>query len=93
MNLPVGQHVSVKAMVDGKEVTRSYTPTSLNEDLGYFDLLIKSYPTGALSKHFSTLTLGDYVEVRGPKGNFLYTPNMCKEIGMIAGGTGVTPMY
>lgn len=30
--------------------------------------------------------------VRGPKGNFNYTPNMCREIGMIAGGTGITPM-
>ncbi|CAO3582953.1 unnamed protein product [Absidia cylindrospora] len=30
--------------------------------------------------------------VRGPKGNFNYTPNLARAIGMIAGGTGITPM-
>ncbi|KAI3637093.1 hypothetical protein MIR68_004799 [Amoeboaphelidium protococcarum] len=95
LNLPIGQHVSVKAAVteDGKEVMRSYTPISLNDDKGHFDLLIKTYPTGVLSKHFASLQLGDELEVRGPKGNFLYTPNMCREIGMLAGGTGITPMF
>jgi cytochrome-b5 reductase len=28
----------------------------------------------------------------GPKGRFEYKKNMFKEIGMIAGGTGITPM-
>jgi cytochrome-b5 reductase len=27
--------------IDGKEVIRSYTPTSSDDDLGFFDLLIK----------------------------------------------------
>ncbi|CAI7845121.1 unnamed protein product, partial [Closterium sp. NIES-53] len=26
-------------------------------------------------------------------GRFKYRPNMCRAIGMIAGGTGVTPMF
>lgn len=30
--------------------------------------------------------------VRGPKGAMVYTPNMVREFGMIAGGTGITPM-
>lgn len=38
------------------------------------------------------MKVGDEMAVRGPKGNFNYTPNMCKSIGMIAGGTGITPM-
>jgi cytochrome-b5 reductase len=32
------------------------------------------------------------MKVRGPKGAMVYTPNMCRHIGMIAGGTGITPM-
>jgi cytochrome-b5 reductase len=92
LELPIGQHISVRAIIDGKEVVRSYTPTSLSTDLGYFELLIKSYPTGQLSKWFGELELGAMVDVRGPKGNFLYRPNMCRSIGMIAGGTGLTPM-
>jgi cytochrome-b5 reductase len=41
---------------------------------------------------FSELKIGEEMAVRGPKGNFNYTPNMCRAIGMIAGGTGITPM-
>ena len=41
---------------------------------------------------FGELSIGDTVNVRGPKGQFNYTPNMCRAIGMIAGGTGITPM-
>eukprot|EP00158_Paraphelidium_tribonemae_P001354 Partr_v1_DN24294_c0_g1_i2_m36791 putative cytochrome b5 reductase len=92
LNLPIGQHVSCRATVEGKEVMRSYTPTSLHTDRGFFDLLIKTYPNGALSAHFSRLVVGDTVDIRGPKGNFNYTANMCRALGMIAGGTGITPM-
>lgn len=38
------------------------------------------------------LKVGDSVGMRGPKGNFEYRCNMVREIGMIAGGTGITPM-
>lgn len=38
------------------------------------------------------MNIGDKIGVRGPKGAFIYTPNMAKEIGMVAGGTGITPM-
>jgi cytochrome-b5 reductase len=71
---------------------RSYTPISSDGNRGYFDLLIKSYPTGRISKHFSELGVGDSVSVRGPKGAMVYTPNLVKRFGMIAGGTGITPM-
>ena len=36
--------------------------------------------------------MGDSIGIRGPKGNFEYKCNMVKSIGMIAGGTGITPM-
>ncbi|ORY02333.1 ferredoxin reductase-like protein, partial [Basidiobolus meristosporus CBS 931.73] len=93
LGLPIGQHISVMASVDGKEVLRSYTPTSSDDDTGYFDLLIKTYPNGNLSRVFANLQIGDTIEVRGPKGNFTYTPGLVKSFGMIAGGTGITPMY
>jgi len=41
LNLPIGQHVTVMANINGKDVSRSYTPTSGSEDLGYFVLCIK----------------------------------------------------
>ncbi|KAK5079263.1 NADH-cytochrome b5 reductase [Lithohypha guttulata] len=92
LGLPIGQHISIAAELDGKEVARSYTPISSDEDLGYVDFMIKSYPQGNISKHMDSLKVGDTMKFRGPKGAMTYSPNMVKHIGMIAGGTGITPM-
>lgn len=94
IGLPIGQHIAIKATVDGKTVTRSYTPTSNNLDAGLLDVVIKIYPDGALTGgYFEKLNVGDEVMLRGPKGAMKYTTGYCKHIGMIAGGTGLTPMY
>ncbi|KAI4090375.1 MAG: hypothetical protein LQ344_004805 [Seirophora lacunosa] len=94
LGLPIGQHMSVAATIEGqpKEVVRSYTPISSDENPGYVDLLIKSYPTGNISKHVSKLSIGDTLKIKGPKGAMVYTPGMVRHFGMIAGGTGITPM-
>jgi len=94
LGLPIGQHMSLAATPKSaeKEVVRSYTPISSDEDHGYFDLMIKAYPQGNISAHMATLRIGDTMKVRGPKGAMVYTPNLCRHIGMIAGGTGITPM-
>ncbi|KAK4706095.1 cytochrome-b5 reductase, partial [Phenoliferia sp. Uapishka_3] len=92
LGLPIGQHVSVSATIGGKLIQRSYTPTSSDDDKGFFDLLIKSYPTGNISKYFGELKVGDLVDVKGPKGQMKYSPDLARSIGMIAGGTGITPM-
>jgi cytochrome-b5 reductase len=75
-----------------KEIVRSYTPISGDHQPGFFDLLIKSYPTGNISKHMASLVVGQTIKVRGPKGAMVYSPNMVRHFGMIAGGTGITPM-
>ncbi|KAK8939967.1 NADH-cytochrome b5 reductase-like protein [Platanthera guangdongensis] len=73
-------------------VIRPYTPISDPDSKGYFDLLIKVYPEGKMSQHFAQLKPGDVVEVKGPIEKLRYSPNMKKKIGMVAGGTGITPM-
>ncbi|KAK7751594.1 NADH-cytochrome b5 reductase [Diatrype stigma] len=97
LGLPIGQHISIGANLkqpDGttKEIVRSYTPISGDHQPGYIDLLIKSYPTGNISKHMASLAVGQSIRVKGPKGAFVYTPNMVRHFGMVAGGTGITPM-
>jgi Na+-transporting NADH:ubiquinone oxidoreductase subunit NqrF len=52
----------------------------------------QSYEKGNISRHVSLLKIGDLVKVRGPKGFFKYSPTLSRHIGMIAGGTGITPM-
>lgn len=93
IGLPIGQHITVAADIDNKTVARSYTPTSSNDDTGHFDLVVKSYPTGNISKYIGELKLGQKIRVRGPKGQFKYTPGRISEFSMLAGGTGITPMY
>jgi len=92
LGLPIGQHITVSATINGKEIMRSYTPTSSDDDLGHFDLLIKAYEKGNISRHVSLLSIGDKLRVKGPKGKFVYAPDLSRELGMIAGGTGITPM-
>jgi hypothetical protein len=44
LGLPIGQHISLKFTdSDGKEVQRSYTPVSSNEDKGVVDFVVKVY--------------------------------------------------
>lgn len=93
LGLPIGQHISISAVINDKEVVRSYTPISNDEQLGSFDLLIKTYENGNISRHVESKKIGEHIEVRGPKGFFTYTPNMVESFGMVAGGTGIAPMY
>lgn len=80
------------AVWNDKEVIRSYTPITLDDTKGHFDLLVKTYAQGNASQYLASLKIGDKARFRGPKGRFLYRPNMAKEVGMIAGGTGITPI-
>lgn len=75
-----------------KYVIRPYTPISDPEAKGYFDLMIKVYPEGKMSQHFAHLKTGDTLEFKGPIEKLTYSPNLKKHIGMVAGGTGITPM-
>lgn len=70
LGLPIGQHIVIKANINGKDITRSYTPTSLDEDTkGSFELLVKSYPTGNVSKMIGELRIGDSIQIKGPAGS------------------------
>ncbi|KAI3332039.1 ferredoxin reductase-like protein [Xylariaceae sp. AK1471] len=94
LGLPIGQHVAITATIDGQVVTRSYTPVSNNADRGALELIIKCYPSGKLTGgYLANLQIGDEVKFRGPKGAMRYKPGHCKRIGMLAGGSGITPMY
>jgi len=109
VGLPTGKHMMLKFIdAEGKPIMRAYTPISSDDDLGYFDLLIKMYDTGKMSQHLKSLEIGSTIDVRGPIGSLEYTgsgeftikraggriqQSSIKSVGMIAGGSGITPMY
>jgi cytochrome-b5 reductase len=81
LGLPIGQHISLKATIKDKEVMRSYTPISSDDDKGYVDLLVKVYfanvhpkfpEGGAMSQHLESLKVGDTILVKGPSGRLEY---------------------
>lgn len=73
LGLPIGQHISVQAEIGGKKISRSYTPTTLDgEDPGHFHLVVKTYEKGNISRYLSLLTIGQEVQVKGPRGKFIY---------------------
>ncbi|KAI5240016.1 hypothetical protein E4T43_06330 [Aureobasidium subglaciale] len=87
-------HVAIQTKIGEQTVTRSYTPTSNDGDLGKLVLLIRLYDEGLLTgQYLAKLKVGDQVLFRGPKGAMKYRKGYAKKIGMVAGGTGITPHY
>ncbi|EFJ48792.1 NADH-cytochrome b5 reductase [Volvox carteri f. nagariensis] len=94
LGLPIGQHITFLAKGDdGKDIYRPYTPVSDDDQLGSVDFVIKIYPQGKMSQVIAKMRVGDTMLMKGPKGRFIYAPNMVKNFGMLAGGTGITPMF
>ncbi|XP_058754012.1 NADH--cytochrome b5 reductase 1-like [Vicia villosa] len=94
LGLPIGKNILVRGRdSEGKEVMRSYTPITLDSDIGYFELVVKMYPNGKMSHHFRQMKEGDSLAVKGPKGRFSYKAGQVRAFGMIAGGSGITPMF
>lgn len=46
-----------------------------------------------MSQHIFSMQPGDTLEMKGPIPKFPWTTNKHAEIALIAGGTGITPMY
>jgi len=91
--LTVASCLVCKVNIDGADVIRPYTPTTGDETPGSMELVVKVYDQGKVSKAFGDLKVGGSMEMKGPFKKFEYKPNDKKEIGMVCGGSGITPMY
>lgn len=92
LGLKIGQHIIVRGRSLNETITRQYTPITDITTSGYFDLLIKIYRDGKMSKIISHWKVGDEVEIRGPFGSLEYVPGKYRYILMLAAGTGIAPM-
>jgi len=70
----------------------------------YFKNVNRRHPEGGVfTQYLESLKIGDTVDVKGPIGRVLYEGNgqytvekkpfYCTKLGLIAGGTGITPMW
>merc|ERR1719263_70573 len=81
LGLPTGNHMFLKAKINGKTVMRPYSPMTDDHTLGHVDLLVKVYFAGThpkfpeggkMSQHLESLAIGDTIDVKGPLGDFSY---------------------
>ena len=87
-----GDHLYVYATINGRAVKRPYTPSSTPGTTGHFDLTVKRYETGLISKYLHEQKVGDSVLMSGPSQGGHWVDGMAKKVGFVAGGTGITPM-
>ncbi|KIX09415.1 uncharacterized protein Z518_00495 [Rhinocladiella mackenziei CBS 650.93] len=101
LTVPVGQHLQLLAHIPTPTapttITRSYTPLSSTiSSSGYtvITLAVKIYDSGPMSQHLLNLSLNSILSARGPLGSYKgYHRFLCSEFGMLAAGTGITPMF
>ncbi|NGZ10246.1 MAG: hypothetical protein CV088_12795 [Nitrospira sp. LK70] len=87
-----GDFLYLHAAINGKQIKRPYTPSSLVGTTGFFDLTVKRYEAGSVSKHLHDQRIGETVLMSGPNNGGHWVDGMAKRVGFVAGGTGITPM-
>jgi len=88
-----GQHINLTAEVDGRQVTRCYSVTSLPQRGRRFDLVVKRLTHGRMSTFLTQrLRIGDAVEVGPAFGELHAAPADPTPRLLLAGGVGITPL-
>lgn len=89
-----GQHLTLKADIDGEDVRRSYSLCSSPLDKQW-KVAVKQILGGKFSTYVnSELTVGDQLEVMAPSGEFgvSVSPEHSKNYLFFAAGSGITPV-
>jgi ring-1,2-phenylacetyl-CoA epoxidase subunit PaaE len=89
-----GQHLNLRAVLDGEEARRSYSICSGVDD-GELRVAIKKVPGGRFSVWANErLAAGDAIDVMTPEGRFFtpLDPAQAKHYVAFAAGSGITPV-
>jgi cytochrome-b5 reductase len=71
---------------------RFYTPITPSGTKGYFDLIVRRYDNGRFTEHLFGMEIGEPLLFRVLQYKLNYKPNKWQHIGLIGGGTGITPL-
>jgi len=91
INLELGQHIKLIGG-SGMPVIRPYTPLNITGTHKSLEFIIKLYKDGRMSRFLNKSPVGYSVKFKTTRNKFYLPPNI-KKIGMIAGGTGIAPIY
>jgi ring-1,2-phenylacetyl-CoA epoxidase subunit PaaE len=89
-----GQYITIKVNVDGEDCRRSYSISSSRSEK--LTIGIKKVEGGKVSNFMNEkLSVGDYVEISAPQGNFKLEnidPKNTRKFVAFAAGSGITPI-
>ncbi len=93
-----GQFLTVKATIDGKEHSRTYTVSSAPADT-LLRISVKheqgsaTIPPGVFSSYLhQSVATGSTLQVKMPRGEFVLTEELQKPVLLLSAGIGITPM-
>ena len=89
-----GQNLNIRVNINGKNYDRTFSLSSSPTEDKFLRITVKL--NGIVSHHFfNTAKIGDTVGALLPTGDFFVEPNPHNEKSylMIAGGSGITPLY
>jgi len=87
-----GQYITIKAIVNGEDIRRSYSLCSapFEDD---FRVVVKKVDKGRMSTYLNqSIKVGDVLEVMTPAGNFV-PKNLTANLVGFAAGSGITPVF
>jgi ferredoxin-NADP reductase len=88
-----GQFLTFTFLFDGRRETRCYSICSSAARSGYVEITPKRVSNGCVSVFLNDrASIGLTVEARGPFGEFCLKPAEDRNIVLIAGGSGITPL-
>lgn len=88
-----GQFLTIAVNAGAKVVKRSYSIASSPCCHGWCEITVKHAPGGVVSGHLhEQVKVGDILEAAGPYGRFTFRGHEARDVVMIAGGVGITPL-
>ena len=91
-----GQHLTIKVTIKEETLYRTFSISSIPNTDNVLTLTIKKIKGGKVTNYLAeNLKVGDSIEVTSPSGQFYINPEPANEkrYVMIAGGSGITPIY
>ncbi|MCH8905961.1 MAG: hypothetical protein IH840_02640 [Candidatus Heimdallarchaeota archaeon] len=85
-----GQFIMIRALIDGESVRRAYSVSS-SPTKDYLEVTIRQTEEPTMSKYLNDRKEGDELEVKGPYGRFIWTPDVSTKLVCLGAGSGITP--
>ncbi|GAB2498068.1 ferredoxin reductase [Arenimonas alkanexedens] len=88
-----GQHLNISVEIDGRRITRSYSPSAPAQADGSFRITVKAIEGGKVSRHLHDVAqVGDVLALGQAFGQLAFPADDGAPRLLLAAGSGITPM-